>query len=47
MVLLLFYDSHAAHIRLKHLGNVYGPVGIQIVFQERDQHTGRGGYGVV
>ncbi len=37
----------AAHIRTKNFGNPDGAVSLQVVFQERDQHSGRCDNGIV
>ena len=38
-VLLLFEVILAAHVRTKDLGNIDAAVGVQVVLEERDEHT--------
>ena len=40
-------DRLAAHVRTKHFGNGHAAVCLQMVFDKRDQHTGRRDNGVV
>ena len=37
----------AAHVRLKCFGDGYGAIGLKVVLQEGNEHTGRGNAGVV
>ena len=37
----------AAHIHLEGLGDFDGAVGLEIIFQESNEHTGRRNYGVI
>ena len=42
-----YEDFRAAHVRAQHLGNDDAAVGLQVVLEERDEHTRRGDAGVV
>ena len=45
--MLLFDNGLAAHVRLQNLRNPYASVRLQIILQERDQHSGRSDYRII